>query len=74
MKTIRIELTKQEVLALQGVGISPQDWTEDAVKKRVDLAMEDIVKIFVDRANREDVQIPIGRDAIVEEALERGWV
>lgn len=74
MKTITVKLTDQEALALEGVGISPQDWLELAVKTRAAAAMDEIISLFIERANREGVQIPIEKEAIIQEAIKRGWV
>ena len=74
MKTIIVKLTDQEALALEGVGISPQDWLELAVKTRAAAAMDEIISLFIERANREGVQIPIEKEAIIQEAIKRGWI
>jgi hypothetical protein len=43
MKKITVELTEAEYYALQLIAYTPEDWTENAVKNRARIAIDEIV-------------------------------
>lgn len=47
MKTITVELTDAEYYAMQLIAYSPEEWTDNAVKNRSRIAIDEIVNEIV---------------------------
>lgn len=71
---ITITLTDTEYKGLQSVAVDPQEWITNAATNRARIAVDDIVKLYTNRALDEGVSIPGTRDEIVTDAFARGWV
>jgi hypothetical protein len=69
-----ITLTETEKLAMEYIAYDPQDWVENAMKERARLAIEDIVKIAVDKFLEAEQTIPGSREEIVAAAYENNWI
>jgi len=69
-----ITLTETEKLAMEYIAYDPQDWVENAMKERARLAIEDIVKIAVDKFLEVGQTIPGSREEIVAAAYENNWI
>ena len=69
-----ITLTDTEDKALSYASASQQDWIDNAVHNRCRIAIDEIVKIYTERALDEGIQIPSTREEIVNDAFTRGWV
>jgi hypothetical protein len=69
-----INITDTEDKALSYASLSQQDWIDNAVHVRCGKAINEIVKIYTERALDEGVQIPATRELIVADAFTRGWV
>ncbi len=67
-------LTEAENKALGYVAYSQQDWIDNAVHQRSRIAIEEIVKICVEKCIETNTQIPGSKDDIVLLAFEKGWV
>ena len=74
MPDITVSLTDTENKGMEYVAASVQDWADNALTNRARIAIDEIVKIYTDRALDEGVQIPATRDLIVADAFTRGWV
>ena len=74
MPDITVSLTDTENKGMEYVAVSVQDWADNALTNRARIAVDEIVKIYTDRALDEGVQIPATRDLIVADAFTRGWV
>jgi len=74
MNTYTIELTNAEKMAMEYVAYNPQDWVENAMKERARIAIDDIVKLAVEKYLELSISIPGSKDEIVTDAYERGWV
>ena len=74
MTTLSIELTDTQHKGLEYVSVSPEEWADNAVTNRARIAVDEIVKIYTERALDEGVQIPATRELIVADAFTRGWV
>ena len=74
MPDITVSLTDTENKGMEYVAASVQDWADNALTNRARIAVDEIVKIYTDRALDEGVQIPATRDLIVADAFTRGWV
>jgi hypothetical protein len=73
-RTLTVTLTDAEFDALETVAISAQTWAQEVTATRANKAIKSIVGAYTERALDEDVAIPSTRDAIVADALARGWV
>jgi hypothetical protein len=71
---ITITLTDAEYKGLQSVAVDPHQWVENAAINRARVAVDDIVRLYTNRALDEGVSIPGTRDEIVTDAFARGWV
>lgn len=71
---ITIALTDTQYKGLQYAALSPEEWSDNAVKNRARIAIDEIVQIYTSKALDEGVQIPTTRDEIVADAFARGWV
>ena len=69
-----IELTKTEDMALSYAAASQQDWIDNVVHNRCRIAIDEIVKISVDKFISDGESMPGDKDEIVRIAFERGWV
>ena len=72
--TYNITLTDAEHQALGYAAVDPEEWISNAVKQRVRIAVDEIVKIAVDKFLEANETIPGSKDEIVAEAFSRGWV
>jgi hypothetical protein len=69
-----ITLTDTEKVAMEYIAYDPQDWVENAFKERARLAIDDIVKLAVDKFLEAGQPIPGSRDEIVAAAYSNGWI
>jgi hypothetical protein len=69
-----ITLSNAEDLALSYVAYSQQEWIDNAVHERCRIAIDEIVKICVEKCLETGTPIPSSKDAMVELAFEKGWV
>ena len=69
-----ITLTDTEKSAMEYVTYDPQDWVENAFKERARLAIDEIVKIAVEKFLEANQTIPGSREEIVAAAYSNGWI
>jgi hypothetical protein len=69
-----VTLTDTEKLAMEYVAYDPQDWVENVFKERARLAIEEIVKLAVDKFLEAGQPIPGSRDEIVAAAYANDWI
>ena len=74
MPDITVSITDTENKGMEYVAASVKDWVDNAITNRARIAVDEIVKIYTDRALDEGVQIPATRALIVNDAFTRGWV
>lgn len=74
MPNITITLTDTQYKGLEYCAYSPEEWSENAITERARIAVDEIIKMYTNRALNEGVQIPATRELIVEDAFIRGWV
>ena len=72
--TYTVTLTDTEKLAMEYITYEPQDWVENAMKERARIAIDEIVKIAVDKFFEINESIPGSKDEIVSQAYSRGWI
>lgn len=69
-----VSLTNTQDQALSFVALSQQDWIDNVVKNRARIAVDEIVKIAVEKYIEVGESMPGSKDEIVATAFERGWV
>jgi hypothetical protein len=69
-----VTISEAEDKALSYVAISQQDWIDNAVHERCRMAMEEIIKICVEKCLENNIQIPGTKDDIVMLAFENQWL
>lgn len=74
MNNYTVTLTDTEKAAMEYIAYDPQDWVENAMKERARLAIEDIVKIAVDKFLEAGQAIPGSREEIVAAAYANNWI
>ena len=70
----KITLTDTEDKALAYAAASQQDWIDNVIHNRCRIAIDDIVKIAVDKFLAVGESMPGDKDQIVAIAFERGWI
>lgn len=74
MATYNIELTETENLAMQYAALDVDDWIQNAAHERARIAIDEIVKIAVDKFLEVGHTIPGTKEQIVATAFSNGWV
>lgn len=74
MTNYNIELTETEDLAMQFIAADVDEWIQNAVHERARVAIDEIVKIAVDKFLEAGQSIPGSKDEIVAAAYTNGWV
>ena len=69
-----VTLTQAEDMALSWAALSQQEWIDNAAHNRCRIAIEEIVKICVEKCLETGTQIPGSKDDMVLLAFEKGWV
>ena len=69
-----VTLTDTEKAAMEYVAYDPQDWVENVFKERARVAIEEIVKLAVDKFLEANQTIPGSRDEIVAAAYANDWI
>lgn len=69
-----VTITDTEKLAMEYIAYDPQDWIENIVNERARLAIDDIVKIAVEKFLELGESIPGSREEIVSTAYANNWV
>jgi hypothetical protein len=69
-----ITLTDTEKLAMEYIAYEPQDWVENAIKERARLAIEEIVKLAIEKFLEAGQSIPGSREEIVAAAYTNNWI
>lgn len=67
-------LTQAEDMALAYAASSQQDWIDNVVKNRCRIAIEEIMKVALEKSVETGTQLPVTQDEIVMLAFEKGWV
>ena len=69
-----VTLTQAEDMALSWVAASQQEWIDNAAHERCRVAIEEMVKICVEKCLETNTQIPSSKDDMVLLSFARGWV
>jgi len=74
MTKYTIELTETENLAMQYIAFSVDAWIQNAVYERARIAIDEIVKISVEKFLEQGQSIPGSKQEIVAAAFANGWI
>ena len=74
MSIYNIELTETENLAMQYIAFSVDAWIQNAVHERARVAIDEIVKISVEKFLEQGQSIPGSKQEIVAAAFANGWI
>ena len=74
MTTYTIELTETEELAMNYIAASTDEWIQNAAHHRASVAIDDIVKLSVEKFLSSGQQIPVSKELIVQAAFDNGWL
>lgn len=74
MITYTINYTETEDLAMQYVAADVDEWIQNAAHERARIAIEEVVKIAVDKFLEAGQNIPGSREEIVAAAYQNGWI
>lgn len=69
-----INLTETENKAMEFIAYEVQDWIDNAVKERARIAIDEIVKLAVEKFLENGKSIPSSKDEIVSAAYSNGWI
>ena len=69
-----VTLTYAENVALGSVVYSQQEWIDHMVHDRCRIALDDIIKISVEKCLEEGITLPGSKDDIVKLAVEKEWI
>lgn len=74
MTTYTVNLSEAENLAMSSIAIDINEWIQNVCHDRARIAIEEIVKIVVDKCLENNVQIPGSKDEIVLLGFQNNWV
>ncbi len=74
MSNYIVEYTQTEDLAMQYAAADVDDWIQNAAHERARIAIDEIVKIAVEKFLEAGQSIPGSREEIVATAFANGWV
>jgi hypothetical protein len=74
MATYTVNYSNAENLAMSYVAADVDEWIQNAAHERARIAIEEIVKICVEKCLETNTQIPGSKDEMAELAFEQGWV
>ena len=69
-----ITLSPAQNAALSYTAVSEAEWIENCVYERCRLAIDEIVKIALEKSLETSTTLPTTKDEIVMMAFEKGWV
>jgi glycine cleavage system H lipoate-binding protein len=69
-----VTLTDIEKAAMEYVAYDPQDWVENSMKERARIAIDEIVKLAVEKFLAANQTIPGSKEEIVAAAYSNGWI
>ena len=74
MVNITLELTDVQNKCMEYCASSAQEWAENAVINRSNIARDEIIAILVAHCNENEIALAVGSDAQVNQAFELGVV
>ena len=74
MSTYTVTYTETEDMAMHYVAVSADEWIQNATHERARLAIDEIVKLAVEKYLEAGQSIPGSKDEIVAAAFANGWI
>lgn len=74
MATYTVTYTETEDMAMQYAAVSVDAWIQNAAHERARIAIDEIVKISVEKFLEAGQSIPGSKEEIVAAAFNNGWV
>ena len=74
MNNYTITLTDTEKSAMEYVAYDPQEWVDNVFKERARIAIDEIVKLAVEKFLAANQIIPGSKAEIVAAAYNNGWI
>ena len=74
MGTYTVTYTETEELAMSYIAASADEWIQNAAHERARIAIDEVVKIAVEKFLENGRDIPGSKDAIVAAAFANGWI
>ena len=74
MKIYSITVSDSEEMAFSYAAINPQEWIENAVRDRIRIAEEEIIRIAVNKCLETGTPIPSTKEEIIQISFSNGWV
>jgi hypothetical protein len=74
MATYTIVLTEAEELAMTHAAMDVNGWIQNAIHERARIAIDEVVRIAVNKFLENGRDIPGSKDAIVAAAFANGWI
>lgn len=74
MATYTVNYSNAENLAMTYIAADVDEWVQNAAHERARIAVEEIVKICIEKCLETNTQIPGSKEEMVELAFEQGWV
>ena len=69
-----IEYTDAENTAMNYIASSANEWIQNAVHERARIAIDEIVKMAIEKFLASGQQIPASKELIVQAAFDNGWL
>lgn len=69
-----VTLSAAQDAALSYAALSQDEWIQNAIDSRCQAAIDEIVKVAVQRSFAEGVTLPTSAEEVVLLAFEKGWV
>jgi hypothetical protein len=69
-----VTLTDTEKLAMEYIAYDPQNWVENSMKERARIAIDEIVKLAVEKFLAANQTIPGSKEEIVAAAYANNWI
>lgn len=74
MATITVEISAIDYKAFEFAANTPEDWVENAVSARVQVAKDKILAILQQHCNENEIAMAVGVDAQIQQAYDLGIV
>tara|TARA_R100001509_G_C4873229_1_gene217534 strand:- start:1209 stop:1475 length:267 start_codon:yes stop_codon:yes gene_type:complete len=74
MATYSTDVSDSDHKAFEYVANTPQDWVENAVQARIQLAKTDILQRLQQHCNANDIAMAVGESAQIDQAYDLGVI
>lgn len=74
MTTYSVDVSDSDHKAFEYVANTPQDWVENAVQARIQLAKTDILQRLQEHCNANEIAMAVGESAQIDQAYDLGVI